>query len=218
MIVLPTKYRPLALKRFVRVYNDTGGTLPIHVVFDAADASRYNDIETPHHWKRVSVTAGTPIGFIFDKMFRKYPNEPYYGMIADDVLPETDRWDVLMSEACCPDKIVWGCDEIQNEKLAVHPFIGGDLVRKLGWWSAPGLKHWFVDNVWTNLAHSLNCGVYMPEVKMTHLHPVNGRRSVDRTDREQPNHMADQVTYEKFMKEQFPSAIQRVKSLEKVEV
>ncbi len=207
MIVLPTKNRPLSLKRFVRAYQETSATLPIHVIFDADDTLYYNDVETPDHWKRVSVPSGTPLGGIFDLVFKKYPNEPYYGMVADDVLPETSGWDVIMAELCQPNKIVWGCDDLQNERLPVHPFIGGDLVRKLGWWSAPGLKHWFVDNVWKNLADSLNCGIYLPQVKMTHLHWINGRSSLDRTYREQPDHAADDRVYQKFMSEQFPNII-----------
>jgi len=204
LIILPTKGRPHSLERFIKAYNDTGGTLPIWVVLDANDAHRYNDIETPSHWRRISVSAGTSLGGIFDKIFKKYPDESYYGMVADDVFPETKGWDVTMSTLCQPDKIVWGWDGIQNERLPVHPFIGGNLVRKLGWWAAPGLKHWFVDNVWKNIADSLGCGVYLPDVKMTHLHYVNGGAPVDRTYREQPDHGADERAYFQFMKEEFP--------------
>lgn len=213
MIILPTKSRPASLLRFVRVYRDTGATLPIHVVFDAADAHHYNDINTPEHWKRISVPAGTRLGGIFEKVFKKYPNEPFYGMIADDVVPETKEWDVTMATLCQPDKIVWGCDGIQNEKLPVHPFIGGDLVRALGWWSAPGLQHWYVDNVWKHLAESLKNGIYLPNLKMTHLHFVNGRAGLDRTYREQPDHTADGRAYIQFMNTSFEAAVERVKSL-----
>lgn len=210
MIVLPTKGRSLNLKRFIRAYKETAATLPISVIFDADDAHHYNDIETPPHWKRVSVLAGTPIGVIFNKVFNKYPDEPYYGMVADDVVPETSGWDVVMAELCQPDKIVWGCDDLRNEKLPVHPFIGGNLVRKLGWWAAPGLKHWYVDNVWKNIADSMDCGIYLPQVRMPHFHPVNGRAAMDRTYREQPDHASDARTYEKFMAEEFPGVIKRL--------
>ncbi len=154
---------------------------------------------------------GTPLGGIFKRIFEKYPNESYYGMVADDVLPETSGWDVIMAELCQPDKIVWGCDDLQNERLPVHPFIGGDLVRKLGWWSCPGLKHWFVDNVWKHLADELACGVYLPQVKMTHLHHIRGRSPIDRTYREQPAPAIDERIYQKFMENEFQGVINRLK-------
>lgn len=213
MIILPTKGRPENLRRFVRLYNSTQGTLPIHVIFDAGDAYRYNGVDTPEHWKRVSAPSGTTLGGIFDLVFKKYPDELYYAMVADDVCPETNGWDKTMADLCQPDKIVWGCDELRNDKLPVHPFIGGDLIRKLGWWAAHGLKHWYIDDVWKNIADQLNCAVYLPCVKMTHLHYTNGRATYDRTYREQPDHATDQRTYHKFMSEEFPKVIERIKSL-----
>lgn len=211
MLILPTKSRPLNLKRFIRTYHETKATIPVWVIMDANDAYLYNNVETPKHWKRISVHANTPLGGIFKRIYEKYPNEPYYGMVADDVVPETEGWDTIMVETCQPDKIVWACDGIQNERLPVHPFIGGDLVRKLGFWAAPGLKHWFVDNVWKAIADALDCGVYLPDVKMTHLHYVNGRAQMDRTYREQPNHQADARAYQRFMDEEFSGLIKRLK-------
>lgn len=211
IIILPTKNRPASLKRFVHQYYLTGATLPISVVFDAKDAWKYNDVKTPDHWRRVTAPAGTPIGEIFNLIFKKYPDKAFYGMVADDVLPETALWDIVLRDSCLPDKIAWGACGLQNEKLPVHPFIGGDLLRKLGWWAAPGLKHWFVDNAWKSLTLALNNGVYLPNIKMTHLHPVNGRAPNDRTYEEQPSHIADQHNYDKFMKGgEFQAAIERV--------
>ena len=159
--------------------------------------------------------AGTTVGEIFAKVFEKYPTEAYYGMVADDVVPETSGWDVIMAETCQPDKIVWGYDGIQNDNLPVHPFIGGDLLRQLGWWAAPGLKHWFVDNVWKNMADALQCGVYLPQVRMVHHHHVNGKAVMDKIYRDQPDHAADQRAYQKFMAEQFPAIIKSFESREK---
>ena len=218
MIVLPTYGRPENLRRFVKAYKETNATLPISVVFNADNAFCYNDIETPPHWKRISAPVGSRLGDIFKLMFKKYPNDTYYGMVADDVLPETERWDTIMAEACQPDKIVWGMDGIQNARLPVHPFIGGDLLRKLGWWACPGLKHWYVDNVWKCVADALDCGVYMPEVKMTHLHYINGKAALDRTYRSQPDTIVDERVCRQYMETSFVPLMESIKSLSTAKV
>ncbi len=210
MIILPTKGRPDNLQRFVNAYMNTGAILPIHVIFDANDAARYDQVDTPKYWKRVAAPAGTTLGGIFERVFKKYPNEPFYGMVADDVVPESMEWDVKLKNACLPDKISWGWDGIQNERLPVHPFIGGDLVRKLGWWAAPGLQHWFVDNVWKAVADAHNCAAYLPDVKMTHHHFINGKAPNDRTYDQQPDHQKDADAFRIFMDTEFSKAISRL--------
>lgn len=211
MIILPTLGRPENLLRFIAACRQTKTSLPIHVVLDANDGHRYNNIITPPTWKKVQVPAETRIGDIFNIIFRAFPHQDYYGMVADDVVPETLHWDVILRDSCLPDKISWGWDGIQNEKLPVHPFIGGDLVRKLGWWSPPGIKHWFVDNAWKSIGVALECENYLPEVKMTHHHYINGKARFDRTYEGQPSHKADEIAYGKFMGSQFPDIIRKIK-------
>ena len=211
MIVLPSKGRPDLLMRFIKAYAVTGAILPVYLVLDEADASRYDHVILPENWKRCTSPEGTPLGGIFNMIFSAFPNEEYYAMVADDLLPETPFWDVALKESCLPDKIAWGNDGIQNEKLPTHPFIGGDLVRKMGWWSPPHIQHWFVDNAWKSIADALNCGVYLDQVKMNHCHPANGKRERDRTDDGQPSHFADQGAYTEFMANDFPKMIERIK-------
>lgn len=211
MIVLPTIGRPENLKRFIVNYNLTGGTLPVWVILDAGNAWCYEGVILPAHWRRCTAPAGMRLGDIFNLIFKKYPNEDYYAMVADDVIPETNGWDIILRDAAGSDKIVWGWDGIQNERLPVHPFIGGDLVRRLGFWAAPGLKHWFVDNAWKSIADAIKCGTYLHEVKMSHYHYVNGKSPMDRTYQEQPSHAIDEAAYTKFMQQDFPSIIARLK-------
>ena len=212
MIILPTLRRPHLLKNFIASYRQTEGSLSIHVVIDAADSS-YDSIELPSHWKRITVPAGTKLGGIYPLIFKAFPDAPFYAMIGDDVVPETRHWDIALKENCQPDKIAWGWDSIQNEKLPTHPFIGGELVRKLGWFAAPGMQQYFVDNVWKHLADVLNCGIYLPNIKMRHCHYTNGERQRDRTDDDAPSMGNDQIAYQKFMRDQFPKAIERVRGI-----
>lgn len=210
MIILPTLRRPHLLKNFVSAYKQTDATLPIHVVLDSADTS-YAAVELPSHWKRITVPAGTKLGGIYPLIIKAFPDASFYAMIGDDVVPETMHWDIALKENCLPDKIAWGWDGIQNEKLPTHPFIGGELVRKLGWFAAPGMQQYFVDNIWKHLADVLDCAAYLPNVKMRHCHYTSGDRSRDRTDDEAPNMGNDQLAYTKFMRDDFQKVIEKVR-------
>ncbi len=212
MIILPTLRRPHLLEQFVRAYKQTEGTLPIHVILDAADAHHYAAVQLPSHWKRVTVPAGTRLGDIYKLVFEAYPSCEFYAMVGDDVVPETMHWDIALKESCLPDKIAWGWDSIQNDKLPTHPFIGGELVRKLGWFAAPPLQQYFVDNVWKHVADALQCGVYLPNVKMRHAHYINGERPRDRTDDEAVGMGDDERVYHQFMREEFGNVIELVRA------
>lgn len=210
MIILPTLRRPHLLQQFINAYRQTDGTLPIHVILDAADAVSYDRIALPDHWKRVTVPAGTKLGGIYQLVVQAYPDASFYAMVGDDVVPETPHWDIALKENCLPDKIAWGWDNIQNEKLPTHPFIGGKLVRKLGWFAAPGMQQYFVDNVWKHLADDLGCGNYLPQVRMRHTHYTNGERAQDRTDDEAPLFGDDERAYTKFMATEYPALLSRL--------
>lgn len=215
MIILPTIYRPESLKRFIAAYTHTDASLPVYVVLDAGDAARYDSVAMPPQFKRVRAPAGTRIGDIFNMVFRQFPNEDYYGILSDDVVPETFRWDILLKEACGKDKIAWGYDGIQNELLPCHPFIGGDLVRKLGFLAAPGIKHWYVDNAWKDIAEGLNCGVFMPEIRLKHYHYTNGLAQKDRAYDTQPNPVKDEIAYNMWREKELPMLIKDITSSSK---
>lgn len=207
MIILPTIYRPENLRRFIKCYQMTRATLPVYVVFDGAGDSQYQFVSLPAHFRRGTAPPGTAIGNIFNMAFRQFPDEAFYGILADDVLPATLYWDVKLRDACLPDRMTWGFDGGHDETLPRHPFIGGDLVRRLGYLAAPGVKHWYVDNAWRDIAQALDCGVYQPEVQMLHYHYTNGKAQKDRTYLQQPDPRADERAYNIWKEQALPAIL-----------
>lgn len=121
MIILPSRGRPTALQRFF----DQGKPQVVGtVILDAGDSQKYDKVVYPDHW-RVIILQRQPICQIFNQIFEFFPDEPFYGLMGDDIVPETSGWDLKLKEAAGSKYIAWGDDGI-NQK-PTHPFIGGDL-------------------------------------------------------------------------------------------
>jgi hypothetical protein len=212
MLILPTMGRPQNLERFVSLYHLRKCTLPVYVVLDAADADNYESVALPSHFKVICVPGGTRLGDIYNMVFRDFPDEDFYGMVSDDCIPETDEWDVKLRDACLPDKVVWPSDGFVNERMPICPFFGGDLIRKLGFWSPGDMQHWYTDNAWMDIARGLGKAVYMPDIRIIHYHPANGNAENDATYANQPNTTIDKIAYESWKRFEFPSLMERMKA------
>ena len=208
MILLPTKGRPHLLNRFFECCVETGVTEKILLIFDGEeDRATYDGI---YNAEELIAPKGTPLGSCFNLAYEKYPNEPYYGLVSDDCTPETPKWDVKLKEACLPNLIAWPAEGIHNEKLPGFVFIGGDLVRKMGFICPPTIKHWFTDNLWNAIQLKCGIGVYLPHVMLRHRHFINGLAPEDDTYKNQPDHEADGKAYAAFLKDEFAALVERI--------
>lgn len=213
MIFLPTMGRPWGLERFIGAYTDTGSSSRVAVVFDGGDPclSEYEKIQAPDTFTGICVSPGTKIGPIMNDMYGRFPDEDYYACLNDDVVMETPGWDSFLGKVAGRDKVAWGDDGIHGINLATMPFIGGDLIRKIGYYAPSGLLHCFIDNFFTDLARELGITRYLPQVKMTHLHHTNGKAPMDDTYRAQPLMEEDGVRYAAFCLNKMPELVQRLR-------
>jgi hypothetical protein len=211
MLILPTLGRPHNLKRFIEAYNATKASVPVYVVFNYDDAEKYEQIILPEHWKAICAPAKSTLGNIYRMMFKSFPNEAFYGLIADDVVPETPEWDMQLLEFAMQGKIAWGFDGGRDETLPRHPFISGELVRKWGWIAPPELNHCYVDNAWRDLGKELDCLMYLKHVKMLHLHPDNNTANHDDTYLKKPDIRLDKVMYESWKRFELPLIVAKAK-------
>jgi len=102
---------------------------------------------------------------IFNEAFKKSSDKDFYMMLNDDIIFETDNWDLKLANK---GRISYGNDGIQGKNLCTFPMIDGDIVRALGWLQLPSLNRYCGDVVWRTIGNSLGILDYHDDVKITH--------------------------------------------------
>lgn len=180
MWLLPSRGRPLQCQRFFDAFAATGATTGGFLWLDSDDAHQYAAIKLPDGWS-VIVHERIGLGPLQNEFFRLHPDLPWYGMIADDIVPTSQRWDTKLIESAGLDGVAYGDDTIQREKQCTHGVLGGDFVRALGFIILPGLHGEWGDNVINEVARRKGVLRYLPDVKLEHWHWANGRALKDDT-------------------------------------
>jgi hypothetical protein len=101
--------------------------------------------------------------------------------IDDDCMVTTQNWDSLLAE---PIKkrgygLAYGNDTIQGKNLPTKVMISTNIVKSIGYFAPPVIKHLYADNFWKELGTHLNALDYFPEVMMEHWHPINAKAPRD---------------------------------------
>lgn len=181
---LPTRNRPHNLKRFIDAYIKTKGSSKVYVRLDIDDPSldEYLQLDFPETFE---VVQGPREGLkaAMEEMFHKYPDEEWYGLGADDIVPRTDYWDKYLAEEAGLCKIAHPDDLGKKKKkyLPTHPVCGGDLVRAVGWFGHPATKHFFLDNSWQYIGEELECITLREDIVVEHVHHSTGKAPLDET-------------------------------------
>lgn len=200
MWILPSRGRPESIKRFFSACALTGFSTPgkIYIDNDDAEKSEYLNIEIPHNWN-VVIQERVSLGELCNNVLGNHPDEEWYGCIADDVLPHTQKWDIRLIKAAGKDGVAFGNDGINGEALATHPVIGGEFARELGFISLPGTKRIYMDTALTEIAKRKGVLRYLPDVYLEHLHFSNGKSPYDETYAK-PHANDDKKVYEAWLK------------------
>ncbi len=207
MIVLPSRGRPESLKAFL---DGSQPSVRGVVMLDHDDAGKYAGLIVPDNW---TVLIGPRLSYVslLNLAFRIYPNEPFYAYGGDDFRCHPHGWDVHLAAVAGSDGIAYGDDLINGEKTCCIPFIGGDLVRQVGWLGYPGLSHLYCDTIWRDLGRSLGRLRYCPEIVTEHLHWSTGKQPYDQTAQERKTD-GDQAVYSDFTMNHFTETMARCQS------
>lgn len=143
----------------------------------------------------------------YNLAFEAAPDQHRYILAGDDLIPEPSWREVLIET---PKGEVWyGDDGVKGAALATHPAIGGRLASLVGWLTLPGTKHFCTDRIWMNIASRLGVLKYKPDAVAFHDHKPLKR---DETGRRRGNPQNDIAVMDRFMRDEFPGLIERIKS------
>ncbi|MDE2101407.1 MAG: hypothetical protein KGL39_29435, partial [Patescibacteria group bacterium] len=155
---------------------------------DEPQANEYAALRFPEGWGLMVVENPNPGSCaILRRMFDQYPDEDWYGSIADDSSVETDGFEEKLIEAAGEWGIASGNDQWQaNEDVSkgrMHGAVvfGGRFVRTLGYWVPDGFQHLYVDDVWETLGRSIGNWRTLMDVVTPHNHPWKTGEGLDET-------------------------------------
>ena len=165
MIFMPSRGRRKSLERFF------ADSMPCErgvVLIDDDDIDTYLDMDLPLGWTKLAAERKGAAGALRNA-YELYPDEPWYGVVADDVVARPDGWDQRLAEACQPEFVAWGDDGRWGDKLCTTFFVGAGLVKKLGWLVPPGFGHLYVDRGWGDIAWGAGVARYLPAIHTAHM-------------------------------------------------
>lgn len=212
MWIFATRNRLQNCERFIRAWNETQASSDVYVRIDQDDPSldQLQRLPWPSTFQ-VQVGPRVRMGQAMQEMFTRYPNEPWYGILADDVVPKTLHWDQLLIEAAGTNKISCA-NEVHEKAIRIcHPCVGGDLVRLVGCFAIPTVRHFGTDTLWESIHHCCDLNNKLVHVVLEHVHFNFGQSDFDQTYAEsQAIRREDKIAYKTWMNENFDQILEKL--------
>jgi len=216
MWLLASRGRPQSVKRFISYYIETKSSTPVYLRLDNCDPmiDEYDNIEVPKQFIKV-ISDRARLGAAMQEIFRVYPNEPWYGLLADDIVPRTFNWDTKLIKAAGNNRISQANDLTKKPRNYCHPCIGGDLVRKAGFFGFPHTTHYCLEVIWKELTkRDKRFGRYLDDVIVENMHPDFNKSKIDNTYQEAMSvKERDHEIWEHWKNQNFENFYQEVKSV-----
>lgn len=189
MFVLPTYKRAERLGEFFLEARRCGMTEPGVVIVQGKELqeeyAHVLEACKPDNWDVVVSESNAGWVAAANHILELRPQEPWYGVLADDHLPRTQGWDVLLSQACGPWNVV-SCADNSKEwtwRTGGINLVGGELARALGWIYPPCTWHICGDDWWQLAGKALSCWRCVVNVRVDARSPVFAGTEWDETQK-----------------------------------
>lgn len=216
MWILTSLSRPRQLRRMMQSYEWTGEDVMLVLYSGDPEFLKYGWAAWPGYpdsWRMemVDILGNGPT---YNEIFRRYPDETFYGFLADDVLLNVPGMLRDLEAAAGRWNISYANDQHHEDRICTMPCIGGDLARAVGYLAPKNIMHMSIDCAWHEIGHKLGALRYFPHLTYTHLHPLWGTAEWDETYAQAQR---NSVFHEQLLRSwmfggEMEAAIERVKS------
>lgn len=215
MWILATRTRLENCQRFIAGWNQSQSSTPVYVRMDDCDPFLSDLLALP--WpEQFSIHTGPRQGLCaaMQEMFHAHPTEPWYGILADDIVPQTPRWDQQLVDRAGSGCISYPNDLGRKTKLPTHPCVGGDLVRAQGWFGLPVVRHYCVDSVYRYIGDHLGVKHRLDDVIVEHVHFSEKKSQQDQLYKETNSFkQSDDAAYQDWLLTDGPALLQRLEKM-----
>lgn len=214
MWALATRSRPDNCERFIKAWQLTNAKTCVCVRLDQCDPEleQLLNLSWPAEF-RIQIGSRCGLSASINEIFEHYPNEPWYGILADDLVPHTLDWDANLIKHCGAWQISYAND-LGSRDWPTHPCIGGELVRAVGWFGFPVCHHYFTDTVWKYIGENLNIIHRLEDVVVEHLHYSLGKSLHDQVYKQSNDHYAsDKRSFANWRQQQGPSLLDKLRTM-----
>jgi hypothetical protein len=173
LVICPTRGRRQQAERLLKSFTGTKKLDTTDLVFITdGDDDSYESMD----WGEANSGVLTPRDSLTGKLNRTADayTDMYDAMmfVGDDHVFETDGWDDIMLHMLA-DMGGTGMiypDDKRRTDVPEMIMISSDIVKTLGCFAEPSLKHYYIDNAWSEIGKRTGLLKFCPEVVVRHLH------------------------------------------------
>ena len=193
-----------------RVFSVCPPTEPGVLIVDERDEGAYRNVISP--WPVQVIENTSCFQEKINAAFRMFPDETYYGCLADDMIPETPGWDVELPRIAGRTGIA-GSSQVYIKGKIGAGVIGGDLIRALGWLCCPVVKHFYGDDVLELIGAEFGCLTIREDIRIAHHHFSVGLAPYDASYKTRGSSAEDKAAFERWKRDEWPTIRGRIAHL-----
>jgi hypothetical protein len=174
LVLVPSRERPWNVERLSRTAAETmSGIADLLFIFDEDDPRLLENIAAmgEYGW-RYEVQPRLITVPKVNLAASRHMDERIIMFLGDDHVPHTVGWDTSVVKAI--DDLggtgfayPWGLGRTDTPEICA---ISTDIIKALGWFGLPSIKHFYVDNVWADIGNGAGCITFLQDVVLEHMH------------------------------------------------